>query len=244
MRLLEQTSSLGMSEKYKVVTTKDVLDVFQSKGFEVTSMKAVKVRNEDADGYQKHLIRLTHPDFANVLKDARPEIVVVNSYDGSTSLSMFLGAYRFICANGLMVGTGFGGQSVRHVGDVNQRTIDGIDKLVASIPKMVHNIEMLQIKTPSAAAVNEYLIRATDLVLPETGSLLEDVNIESYIGRREDAALDAYTVFNVIQERAVQGGLFFRHAKGGVSRTRPIKSITRTVDVNRSLWDMANEILT
>lgn len=244
MRLLEQTSSLGMSEKYKVVTTKDVLDVFKCKGFEVTSMQATKVRNKDTDGYQKHLIRLTHPDFANILKDARPEIVVVNSYDGSTSLHMFLGAYRFICANGLMVGTGFGGQSVRHVGDVNQRTADGIDKLVASIPKMVHNIEMLQIKTPSAAAVNEYLVRATDLVLPETGTLLDNVNIQSYIRRDGDTGLDAYTVFNVIQERAIKQGLFFRHAKGNVSRTRPIKSITRTVDINRSLWDMANEILT
>jgi hypothetical protein len=244
MRLLEQTLGHGVSEKYKVITTQNVVDVFNAKGFEVTSMQQSKVRDKSKDGYQKHLIRLTHADFANVLKDARPEIVVVNSYDGSTSLSMFLGAYRFICANGLMVGTGFGGQSVRHIGDIQERTSDGINKLVASIPKMVHNIEMLQNKTPSSAAINEFLVKATDLVLPETGSLLDNVNINSYVRRIEDTPLDAYTIFNVVQERAIKQGMFFRHAKGGVSRTRPVKSITRTIDINRSLWDLANEILT
>ena len=243
MKLLEQTQGKNVSESYKVITTNQVLERFTSKGYEVTNMQAAKVRNADSDGFQKHLIRVTHPDFKDALQDARPEIVIVNSYNGSTALSMFLGAYRFVCANGLMVGTGFGGASVRHVGNVNERIDTGIIDLVAQLPKMINNISEMQNRQVSYIAQNEFLKRATELVLPETGQALTEQTFENYIGRQEDRAPNAYQTFNVVQELVLTRGLYYTNEKNKLVKTRRIKSITRQVSLNRDLWDLANEVL-
>lgn len=243
MKLLEQTQGHKVSESYKVITTNQVIERFTSKGYQVTSMQSARVRSADADGFQKHLIRVSHPDFATALQDARPEIVIVNSYNGSTALSMFLGAYRFVCANGLMVGTGFGGASIRHVGNVNDRIDAGIIDLIAQLPKMILNIETMQSSRPSEAAKNEFVKQATKLVIPDDAQTLTEQTFQNYVGRHADLAPNAYNVFNVVQERALRHGLFYVSEKGKLARTRSIKSVTRQVSVNRDLWDLANNIL-
>lgn len=43
-------------------------------------------------------------------------IVVVNSYDQSSALRVVVGAFRFVCSNGMMIGEEYAGYSHRHTG--------------------------------------------------------------------------------------------------------------------------------
>ena len=54
-----------------------------------------------------------------------PEIILLNSHDGSSSYQMIPGMFRFVCTNGLVCGTSFGEIRVPHKGDIVGRVIEG-----------------------------------------------------------------------------------------------------------------------
>ncbi len=45
-------------------------------------------------------------------------IIVVNSYDQSSALRLVVGAFRFVCSNGMMIGERYSGFSHRHTGEL------------------------------------------------------------------------------------------------------------------------------
>lgn len=244
MNYLEQTKSVETSERYSVITTKDLVTKLESKGFEITSTSAVKPRKKAHEGFQKHMIRLTHADFKDVLQGNRPEIIIINSYNGSTALNMFLGAYRFACANGLMVGTSFGGVNVRHVGNVESKIDTGLIELVSRIPDLVNSIQRLQLASPSNLSKATFLNEAYKLVVPEHG-ITPLIKVEDLVIRQDDASNTAYNTFNIVQELCMRRGVKYYNKDSGLwTRTRQIKSVSRQVEVNRKLWDLAESLLT
>lgn len=48
------------------------------------------------------------------------QFVVKNSYDGSNSLQISLGAFRLVCSNGMVIGKQFFSYTQRHIGSKNQ----------------------------------------------------------------------------------------------------------------------------
>lgn len=67
--------------------------------------------------------------------------------------------------------------------------------------------------------------------------------------RNADTASDLNTVFNVVQENVVRGGIEYRGERrvGGVvrpirSHTRPVRSVDGDVKLNRALWTLAEEM--
>jgi hypothetical protein len=63
------------------------------------------------------------------------------------------------------------------------------------------------------------------------------------VRRPEDLGEDLWTVLNRVQEHVLRGGLSRRSAAGRLTRTRRITSITRDVQLNGALWDLATEML-
>jgi hypothetical protein len=90
---------------------------------------------------------------------------------------------------------------------------------------------------------------------------IEDIPFGSYatektvrdaltVQRNEDDYMDAFTVFNRIQEAVVRGNAFVRslskantkHGDTGVMRkARPISSVSEGIRVNSELWTMAED---
>ncbi|MBC8950096.1 hypothetical protein Xets_02845 [Xenorhabdus sp. TS4] len=59
-----------------------------------------------------------------ILLDDVPEIILVNSHDGSSSYQMIPEVFRFVCNNGLVCGETFGDISVPHKGGVVGQVIE------------------------------------------------------------------------------------------------------------------------
>ena len=57
--------------------------------------------------------------------------------------------------------------------------------------------------------------------------------------RKEDVGNDLWRRFNVIQENIMQGNFSTHNANGKLRKARPIKSITRNIDVNKQLFTQA-----
>ena len=79
--------SKGLSKKYQVIHTTDVIDIMTEHDFIVTQVHSMKPRVRDPR-IVEHFIRLRHKDLSNEINGTIPEVLVVNSNDGSTSLRM------------------------------------------------------------------------------------------------------------------------------------------------------------
>ena len=54
--------------------------------------------------YTKHMIRMRYAGHAEARPEAN-EIILINSHDGASSYQMLAGVFRFVCCNGLVVGS-------------------------------------------------------------------------------------------------------------------------------------------
>ena len=97
------------SERYAYVPTFEVLAGLRREGFEVFSARQAKTRIEDRQEHTKHLLRLRHASQLGqsaTVGDSVPEILLLNSHDGSSSYQMMGGVFRFVCSNGMVVPEG------------------------------------------------------------------------------------------------------------------------------------------
>ena len=62
-----------------------------------------------------------------------------------------------------------------------------------------------------------------------------------YPKREEDNKNDLWTVFNVIQENFVRGGIEYSSPRGRKTSLRGLQSIMAVNQVNTKLWELAEE---
>ena len=96
----------------------------RSAGFDVTSVAQSRTRDVDRQEHTKHLIRFRPQGSVPSAEGLHPEIVLINSHDGTSSYQLFAGVYRLVCANGLMFGETFDAVRIRHTGNPIREVID------------------------------------------------------------------------------------------------------------------------
>lgn len=227
--ILNQESHLSMSEKYSHIKTSDVLKELETSGWRIRDIQAARVVKKSKEGFQKHIVRLTNPDLRFNRKDIVPELVVVNSYDSTSSLQILLGVYRLVCSNGLLSGTTFDAYRMKHVGDIETRYKSRIADLVASIPRLESDINRMSLVLLSDSQQVEFAEKAIVDILGKSTEKIDPRRL--LIARRfDDQGPDVFTVYNRIQENVIHG--LFRNG-------RRITSASRNVKINRELWDLA-----
>lgn len=223
------------SGKYQFVKTTDLVSRLESSGLVVR--QAVQARSKKYDGYQKHVVRMAMPDIK--VGDTMPEIMIVNSHNGSGSLQLRLGLYRMVCSNGLMVGSDIGQVRVRHQGNnIGKIVEDALDDLHTQLPFVAETIASMRGTNMSTAAMAEFVRKALDLRgVPATAVKKEIVpHILTAVGaarRQDDAGSSLWEVFNRTQENLIRGTFGLRK----------ITSPTRDIELNRNLWNLAETFI-
>ena len=83
-----------------------------------------KSRIEGKTDFTKHMIRMRHTGQAEAKPEAN-EIILINSHDGASSYQMLAGVFRFVCCNGLVVGTVSNDIRIPHKGNIQDDVIEG-----------------------------------------------------------------------------------------------------------------------
>jgi hypothetical protein len=215
-----------------------------------------KARKASANAYAEHLIAFAQ-DRADD-GETRPEIVLYNSHDASSSLKLFAGAFRFICSNGIVAGDGYEAKA-RHVGS----SVEGVDamlrEIVSGLPEMMQRIDRMQrVEIDRQAAVDFAYNAATlrwempteERTEPLRGSYTGGRTVHDLLRayRREDAQPTAWAAFNRVQEALIRGGVHVasftdKRPSGTYRRARPVGSVSESVRINRSLRDMAGGLV-
>jgi hypothetical protein len=231
-----------MSDRYKFVPTIDVVGILEDKGFLPIRAEQSRCRLPGKTEFTKHMIRFRHSEFFDLTSGTEfPEIVLVNSHDGSSGYQVMGGIHRVVCMNGLIVDSAnLGSISVRHTGgsDFHDRILEATFDIVSETPATIRKIEGwkgLQLPAPIQSAFAESALELRDNDAIRAEQLLR-------AKRSDDRSSDLWTVFNRIQENMIRGGLRGYSESGRRTTTRPIKSVSEDVRLNRALWKLTERM--
>lgn len=226
------------SSAYRFISSATVVDALRVAGFyPVEARQAIRARSVL---HARHLIRFRRRFETVELRDAVPEILFLNSHDGTSAYQLRVGLYRAVCTNGLVVSEGtFPVFRVAHRGDIVADVVraalqvsERFEALASSVERMERTrLDQLERLDFAAQAVALRFHGASETGLEPSRLLVPR--------RAEDAGEDLWRTFNVVQENVLRGGIVRRTASGRLMRTRAIRAIREDVRLNAGLWDLA-----
>lgn len=235
---LTTTAAPTMSERYVHVNTREVISLMENEGFYVSAAKSASPRVRDAL-YAKHSIEFRHKE-APENHGATPRIVFINSHDGSSAAMAVAGMFRFVCSNGLVVGSTFEKVRQRHAGDAAVELIDRMRALAKNSDKLFSQIEGWQ-KIDLSSSKRLAFARMAGQLRWGDAEMFQPEEILN-VRRAEDDKGDLWSTFNIIQENTVRGGLIGLSRAGRQATSRPLTDIHRDISYNANLWKLAEEI--
>ena len=241
----------AMSAKYTYVPTLGVLEAMIAAGFQPFSVTQSRTRIVGKGDFTKHLIRFRHQDVAQslVVGDVIPEVVLINSHDGTSAYKLIAGLYRLVCSNGMMVSDAeIDSIIVRHTGNVAQDVLDGSHRLIADTQKSLGTVQgwgQLQLTDGEqhAFAESAHILRFADAEGKVTTPITADQLLTSR--RREDVGNDLWRTFNRVQENVTKAGLRATVLQNGRRRhvwARAVNGIDQSAKLNRALWELARKM--
>jgi hypothetical protein len=165
------------SERYTYIPTIDVLRGLRKEGFEPFMVAQGASRIEGKAEFTKHMIRMRHHRDSSGQVQTRPEaneIILINSHDGASSYQMLAGLFRFVCANGLVVGEVVEDIRIPHKGSIQGEVIEGAFRVLdqfEAVNEHTEAMKALQLEHAEeiAFATAALALRFGERVVEETG---------------------------------------------------------------------------
>ncbi|WP_312686866.1 DUF932 domain-containing protein [Kosakonia sp.] len=228
------------SERYTYIPTITLLDNLQREGFQPFFACQTRVRDLSKREHTKHMLRLRRE--GQITGKQVPEIILLNSHDGSSSYQMLPGIFRAVCQNGLICGESFGEVRVPHKGDVVEKVIEGAYEVLSVFDRVEEKrdaMQSLQLPSPAQHAL------AKAALTYRFGEEYQPVTESQILAPRrwQDESDDLWTTYQRIQENLLKGGLSGRTAQGKRTHTRAVNGIDGDVKLNRALWVMAENMM-
>ena len=232
------------SDRYSFIDSEPVIDSFNEAGWGISRAQTMKSKLNKQ--HCKHLVAFRNRDESRIIPDPRnlnkpmlPEILLMNSSDGSSCLEFMAGIYAMVCSNGLIVmKQQFDFMKRRHI-NLNQNEIFSlISEFTQNIDSIQEEVDRFS-KVYLADNIREQYVREASSLRFGNADKVPTSNQVTSIRRQEDTETDLWTLLNVAQENLIKGGII-----AGKRRTRELKAIDRTVELNKQLWDLTNKYAT
>ena len=240
-QVFETSYSSRRTQKYGQLTTASVIDALRTEGYEVTNAFAQSVKaGKRSTIHNKHCVRLSHRDFLDTLTpdETRPEIVIVNSHDGSSSFRIMAGIFRLVCSNGLIVASDMtANQRVCHwKGNSLEDVITCALNVAEQAKESYDLIEQMKATNLTEKQQKEYALRAAEIRLGfnKTSKVNSAENLLIPHRHEDNLTPSVWNTYNVVQENCIKGGQLV-----GSRILRPLTNISQNVIVNKALWSEA-----
>ena len=248
------TNRETLSDRYAPLHTSDLLPILADYGYQPVQAAQKRSRNTNPE-HAMHMLAFTNVYNLGTERDLRSEIVLYNSHDGTGSVKLFAGAFRFICSNGIVAGDGFQSRTYH-----NQSAIRGFEEVLRNT---IHNLPVLMDRIETMRGIILDRGQAYDMAVkgvntrwasfdgtnkPGKYAVTKTVTDVLQAHRIGDEGADAWTVFNRIQENVTRGNAFIRsltaaQPEGVMRKARPIQAISEHQRINTALWNIAEEVI-
>lgn len=223
----------NVSSKYTKISTNELCAALEKEGFVLSKIQQGKSRTGT------HVVRMQHSQEINLNGDiCKPEIVIINSFDAKSSFKVKLGVFRYICSNGLTIGTTWGEFKVRHIGTADQIAKQITLEFADRIPQIIETVEKMQETTLTEEQAVEFALKAAQTrwekeFTPEQAKQLLKA------ARPEDGGFGLWEVFNRVQENVLNG----TKVEGVRSSNKAIKAPKRYENINAEIFQSAFEFV-
>lgn len=258
---LASAAHQSRSDKYCYIPTIEVIQRMIEAGFLPFTASQSTSRIDDRRNFTKHMIRFRRSGLDFSVGDTLPEIVLVNSHDGSSSYQLMGGLFRKICTNGMVVSEGtISMVRIPHHGDIIHKVIEGSHRIITDSDRALTGIThwsqlALTSGEQSLFADAARLMRFADA----DGQVSTPITTQQLLAPRRSAdnGSDLWRVFNRVQENVTKGGIRgyveghhrllannggTEYIRGRRFRTREIHAIDTNVKLNRALWTLAEKM--
>lgn len=231
--------SSNVSEKYSHIPTERVMDDMSALGWDVVDAKEIKARKNQ--GFQKHMLVFANPEIVINGNDGDtvfPRILLTNSHDGKNAFTFKAGLFRLVCSNGLVIADEqFGEMKIRHMGYDFEALQSLITEIVEKLPLTVESMNKFKNKQLSQEQKQKFALEALGLRFDTENKTF---NVSEFLTptRKEDEGNDLWSVFNLVQEKLVNGMVDYR-AGSKQRKARRIKNFQQDVKLNSELYELA-----
>jgi hypothetical protein len=241
------------SDRYTYIPTVNIIEGMIKAGFQPFNAVQSRSRIEGKTEFTKHMIRFRHESITQTLAvgDVVPEVILINSHDGTSAYKLIAGMYRLVCSNGLMVSDAeIASVTVMHKGNILDNVIEGSYRLVEGSQKALATAKTWQALQLTTGEQNAYAEAAHTLRFADSeGTVSTPITAAQLLTVRRDAdnGPDLWRTFNRVQENVIKGGLrgVQRDEQGRRIRrvsTRQVNGIDQDVKLNRALWQLAERM--
>lgn len=238
------TPSKEVSKHYTHIPTSKVIDDMEMLGWGVVDVKEVKARKASTRGVQKHMVVFRNPEVVINGEDGDtvfPQILLTNSHDGKNAFTFTAGLFRMICSNGLVIATDkFEDVKMRHMGYTFEDLQVNIREMVGRLPLTVESMNQMKAIEMGEEAALEFAKKALECRFNRKEVSRIKVDLKELLNptRKEDMGNDVWTVFNVVQEKLIEGD--FDYISGTkVRKARKVKNFKQDQKINKELFSLA-----
>lgn len=162
-----------VSDSYQLLKHEVVVNSFRKALKKIPHEEKIEVVKDGAILFAKYrlpemLFEVRKDDFVAL------EFIVKNSYDGSNSLQIILGAFRLVCTNGMIIGKKFFTFSQRHIGkggEIEVETIkEKIEFLTGQFEKTINLLKQMsnhELRTGTEGLFDKKLVKLPEYLLVE-----------------------------------------------------------------------------
>jgi hypothetical protein len=226
-------------DRYAFIPTISVIDGLRREGFEPFEVRQTRTRDASKRAFTKHMVRLRHPDAGSNGEEV-PELILLNSHDGSSSYQLLSGVFRFVCSNGLIAGDIFDDIRIRHSGDVVDNVIEGSYQVLNDTREIMNRLDTYKAITLTPQEQQAFAKSAIDFRWDDNAPVSTDSILRA--NRFDDRGADLWTTFNRVQENLLKGGVRGKASTGRRMTTKSVNGVTANVALNRALWTLADSM--
>jgi hypothetical protein len=235
------------SDRYTYIPTAEIVAGMRANGFVPTWATQGKSRVEGKEAYTKHMIRFRQDGqqvTARRIGGLYPEVVIVNSHDGTSAYKVMAGLLRLVCLNGMLTADReLASVTVPHKGDIIGKVIEGSYEVIGQSRVAIEQADTWA-GVPLTRDERQMMAEAAHIVRfgDAEGNVSSAIKPDQLLlpRRAEDRETSLWNTMNVIQENAIRGGLsgraFDANNRPRRTTTRPVTGIDADVKINRALW--------
>lgn len=238
------------SERYQQASTLQAIEALSKEGWQPVKAEQKRTRNGQGLPYAKHLVRLRHESARGIFSggqsavgQAFPEIVLLNSHNGTGSYKLMAGIFVLACSNGLVVAEEtLGSITLRHTPNNKDAFKSAAEKISHELKPVIKRIDGMRNRKMVEKEKLSFASSALALRFPANNAPFQPQQL--LIPRREaDKRNDLWAVFNVVQENLMAGGTTGKTASGRQFTSVPTRDINMKLKYNQALWSLADGFL-
>ena len=259
--IMADHSSDKTSDRYSFIPTKAVIRLLETHGWFVSSAREANSRKNH--GYQPHVVRFRREqDIGRIMEvnEIVAEAILKTAHDGTTEWELGGGFQRCWCDNQCTVSAGTVAEHrIKHIGYTDGAVLNAIDNIANDMPKII--TKMKDFKGVELNSNERFIFAMNALDLAYKPKQWEKYNKIASAKRllkpirHQDEGNNLWNTYNTVQEKIIKGGDFLLtphmvefyndyrsglgYPTGGGDWSRGIKSIDRDLNVNKSLWELA-----